>query len=344
MPSGWTNPRRLIAYSAWIAALNSPELSEAELLRFLRKGLVLTQGRVPDSVRILYYRALGEWYARQLNDSDSHRLSRKFACLAADNLNCVDAQGSSRPTDGEPSWSLLLGSDDLYYVKDGWRLVGFDLDEDVLVAGIEAMGVLHWEKAFGDRIEQRRQLFAVPNLIPNPGFEFDGLYEGACIDGYLGSHVYVLPCVSHATHDPYHQRAGSVAVTETGESGYALFSPSFPVEGGRAYIVGGWLCADGGGIAAVGLERVMSASSTGEPAYQFVEWLLWQLPDPDQRTCWRQQAKVVYIAEESGEFRLRLDRRGGSEKQLGRAMFDDMFFFEIPAFEVAGTDQGSNTE
>jgi hypothetical protein len=334
----------LIAYSAWIAAINSPELSGTELLQLLRKGLVLAQGRVPDSVRILYYKALGEWYAGQLNDSDSQRLSRKFTCLAADNLACVDAQGFSRPTDGEPTWSLPLGSDDSYYVKDGWRLVGFDLDEDVLVVGIEVLGVLYWEKAFGDRIEQRRQLFSIPNLIPNPGFEFDGLYEGACIDGYLGSHAYVLPCVSEATHDPYDQRAGRVAVTETGEAGFALFSPSFPVEGGRAYIVGGWLCADGGGVAAVGLERMVSESSTGVPAYQFLEWLLWQLPDPDQQACWRQQAKVVYLAEESGEFRLRLDRRGGPEELLGRAMFDDMFFFEIPDFEVAGTDQGANRE
>jgi len=65
----------------------------------------------------------------------------------------------------------------------GATLLGFDLDQDVLAAGAEALGVLYWQSSEGSvHIEPFRQ----PNLWPNSGsnwIQYRGFWE--CLPGYI---------------------------------------------------------------------------------------------------------------------------------------------------------------
>jgi hypothetical protein len=174
--------------------------------------------------------------------------------LADDRPNCLQLDANPWLKGAVPAWTLPESGNGAYFSDNGWRLVGFDVDEDVLATGVEVRGLLYWERKVDGQVQRRVQPFTAPNLVPNPGFEFKGLFVDACVDGYIGSHAYVLPCVSHAVPDPYSQRPGHMSVTATKDKGYALFSPSFPVHGGHTYITGGWFCADRGAAAIVGRE------------------------------------------------------------------------------------------
>jgi len=331
----WRN-RRAAAYVGWLTGFRLLDAGDYEAaLRRFRRGLVLAPGRVPDSVRLAYYRALGKWYASQPANPESLRLVQKFACLAEDRPDCLDLDSTAWLEGAAPAWSLPASGDSAYFSDDGWRLVGSHLDEDVLVAGVEVRGLLYWEQSAGEQVERRVQPFAAPNLVPNPGFEFEDLFVDACVNGYIDSHAYVLPCISHAVVDPYGQRLGHVAVTESKGFGYALFPSSVPVAGGRPYLLGGWLCADGAAAAGIGREWLTETLPPEERA-DGIQWLISQGNDPKRPFCWAQHTRVVWIPSGAEEFGLRLQRLGGDSDTLGRAMFDDLFFFELPSRLDAG--------
>jgi hypothetical protein len=113
------------------------------------------------------------------------------------------------------AWLLPKSGDDAYFFNDRWRLEGFDPDEDVLVTGVEVHGLLYWGRTVGGQVQRRKQLFAAPNPVPNPGFEFQDLFVDARVDGYVGIYAHVSPFVNHALPDSYNTRPGRVAVIET---------------------------------------------------------------------------------------------------------------------------------
>lgn len=327
----WNAQRRTAAYAGWLAGFRSLDAGDYKAaLRWFRRGLVLAPGRVPGSVRLAYYRALGNWYAAQPPSAENLLLTQKFNCLADDRPDCLNLYANAWLEGAVPAWSLPESGDGAYFSDDGWRLVGFDLDEDVLAAGVEVRGLLYWERIVGGQVERPVQPFAAPNLVPNPGFEFKDLFVDACVDGYIGSHAYVLPCLSHAVPDPYSRRPGCVAVTETRDKGYALFSSSFPVHGGRAYISGGWFCADRGAVAGIGRQWLTETLPPEERA-DGIQWFVFEGSDPKRPLCWAQHARVVWAPSGAEEFLLYLIRLGGKGDPFGRAMFDDLFFFELPS-------------
>ncbi len=326
----WNAQRRAAANFAWLMGFRWLDAeNNSEAVHWFRRGLVLAPGRVPDSVRLSYYRALDNWYAAEPSNAENHLLAQKFNCLADDRPGCLDLDATAWLMGDAPVWSLPESGDGAYSSYDGYRLVGFDLDEDVLVAGVEVHGLLYWERTVGGQVQRQVQPFAAPNLIPNPGFEFKDLFVDACVDGYIGSHAYVLPCVSHAVADPYGQRPGHVAVIESKGSGYALFQSSVGVAGGRPYLLGGWVCADGAAVAGIG-RQWLSEKLPSEERADGIQWLIFKGNDSKQSSCWVQQVRAVWVPSGAEEFRFLLQRLGDESDFPGRAIFDDLFFFGLP--------------
>jgi len=323
---GWNNVRRSAAYASWMAGFRAFSDRNYEMaVRWFQRGLVLAPGRVPEEVRLGYYRALSEWY--RTSDQENLLLAQEYGCLAENRLDCLEFE------DSQPAWQLLdQNGADGDILSEKWHLVGFDLDPNILITGVEVRSRLRWVRMIDGHKQEYLESFAAPNFVPNPGFEFDNLFVDACVDGYIGSHAYVQPCVSRASIDPYGTRPGHVAIIETVHKGYALLSSSFPVKGGSTYVVGGWFCADNGATAALGWDSLTDTASTDCRLSNggSICWLIWQNSTEDQGSCWSRQLQVVKVPTGSPEVRLLLDREGGEGGKPGRAMFDNLFIFELP--------------
>jgi hypothetical protein len=53
-------------------------------------------------------------------------------------------------------------------------------------------------------------------------------------------------------------------------------------------------------------------------------------------SCWQQHLLLTEFSVSVEEIRLRLHREGLLSETIGRAMFDDLFFFEIPTLQLSG--------
>ena len=197
-----TYSHHMIVDMAWLAGLRFAEEGvHAEALQWFRRGLSLAPGRVPEYVRRAYYRTLSKWYAAQPTAPHNSRLAAKFACLANGASDCLRLIVAESPAQDVPSWVAPTSDTGALLSYDGWQLTGFDLDEDILAAGVDVVGVLYWQRDEGEREERRKQPFIAANLVPNPGFEFQDLFLDSCTDGYIGSNAFVEPCVSSFVAD-----------------------------------------------------------------------------------------------------------------------------------------------
>lgn len=319
--AGWSPQRQAAVYSMFLKGIYEQRAGHLDAaLSWFRKGLVLAPGRISDYARQQYYLALVEWYCAQGQDPQSQRLGAKALCLVDSDKDCLDAAH----LDDFENW--LLPSGNPFTTPEGWELVSLEIDRDVLALGVEVWGRLHWQRETLGQLEHISQEVLVPNLAPNPSFEIEASFRDNCVSGYVSSHLYVLPCTSHVVPDPYHDHSGQVAVIETQDDGFALFSSSFPVNSDSLYLVGSRLCADNGADALVGMDWIYINPGKTEAAT--VEWFFRQTTGESKSSCWQQH---LYFVEPSAsaEVCLRLQRQGLSGENMGRAMFEDLFFFEI---------------
>lgn len=324
---GWSPQRQFAIYTMFLNAMHSQNTGDfGEALKWFQRGLVLAPGRIPDYIRQSYYLTVAELYAQQQLSAPSGDLVAKAACLARSDLTCLEAL----PRHGVEKWPLF--EQVALYTEDDWQLTSLEIDRDILALGLDVQGYLHWQRTVGGQLEQLTQSFLVPNLAPNAGFEIDGLFTSNCVSGYVSSHLYVLPCIGKSTKDPYEVLSDRVAIIETPNKGYAITSSTFPVAASAIHIVGARLCADGDADALVGRDRI-SVTQEKTSAVEDVTWFFSQKTQPANASCWQQHVSLVEPSADVTEFRLRLQREGTSTSPVGRAMFDDVFFFQLPAFE-----------
>ncbi len=185
-------------------------------------------------------------------------------------------------------------------VAGGWRLVGYDLDEEALAAGPPLELLLWWEGPAGASAEgegwvkagsrwlQRQQ---VTNLAPNAGFEWgtsaSGLPEGFIYEAYSGG---VLPIgdwaphfqgVTSAAHAAAIERIATVAFERPGRSSTAvelrngsssertfrmgLVGIPVPVDPTLIYLQAGWI-RDSARGAHIG-RACATGPTTSDPSY-----------------------------------------------------------------------------
>jgi hypothetical protein len=321
---GWSNQRQIAVYGMFLNARHEQRAGNLEdSLNWFHKGLVSAPGRVPDYVRKNYYTLLADWYALQTENEQAQRLSVKASCLVDDDLSCLNS-------DNLMDWPLSF--DELFMSDDGWQLMALKIDREILAMGLDVQGWWLWQREVHGQVEQIGEDFLIPNLAPNAGFEIDALFEDNCVSGYVSSHLYVFPCVSYIASDPYNLSSDRVAIIETQNKGFALTSATFPVQANRSYLVGGHLCADGGADALVGRDLI-NITSDGKLEPVSVTWFFSQKTDASTTACWQQHLFFVERSADVEEFRLRLQREGLSTETVGRAMFEDLFFFEMPSIE-----------
>jgi len=330
----WNAQRRSAAYAGWLAGLRAVDAQEYEsAIRWFRRGIVLAPGRVPEEVRLSYYRALSKWRSGQVLSAEAHRRILKYSCLADQRADCLELKDTIHTAKAQTARQLpATSAAGAYLPSAGWRLTALDIDQDVLVAGVEVRGQLHWERIVDEQVESHLEPFIATNLIPNAGFEFDSLFVDACVDGYIDSHAYIQPCASGTPIDPFGSQSGQVAIIETDHSGYALISASFPISAGATYVVGGWFAADDG-AAVVGWDW-LSEGRVADCALsdgRSICWLIWQRTNNDHAFAWSSQLRTIQVPTGIQEARLYLGYLAETGLQPGRAMFDDVFVFELPA-------------
>lgn len=327
----WTYSQQMIVDMAWLAGLRlAAEGAHTQALQWFQRGLSLSPGRVPEDVRRAYYRTLSEWYQAQPVTPRNSRLAAKFACLANGPSDCSKLIMAESPVQDLSGWVAPISDTDAVLSNDGWQLMGFYLDEDILAAGVDVAGLAYWMQGDHGVVQTQRRVFVVPNLAPNPGFEFQGLFNDACVDGYIGSHAFVLPCVSQIEPDPLGQRAGHVAVTQTGKTGYLLIGAPANVKGEEVYIVGAELCSVAGSEAKVGIQFA-SNKTAQQNAYLGLWWPLVGA-GTESPACWSKSARAVLAPPEIATVRMWLGGFGVLDVSREEAMFDNVFLFRLPDF------------
>lgn len=353
--SPWGLRRCLATWGAWTAGLAEAAAGRwEEAVAQYQAGLGLAPGRVPPGIIREYYEAS----ARQILSSDgasaAERLAAaKYLALAGRTTEAaglfsavsddqrLDAQGRSQALDGlawtqaggdtsgrlplwlgeisegTPQWTLAQGSAVLD-VASGRRLIGFDVDSDVMDAGVEVMGVLYWQLSGGD-IE--RQAFRQPDLWPNSGSSWRGV-EGfnQCIPGYTEP-GWVKPCAGHVVPSTdVDSRAGMLGTLYNAPGGGPdsyLSTASVPLHMGSQLIVAGRWRSEGefprGHIARIATNR----------EYESILELS-RLP----AGAWRLLASATKPSIEDSEFFFWIRPRAGVGQ--GELLFDDVFSFEIP--------------
>ncbi len=161
---GWNSWRRSASFSAWLEGFRALDQKNYQMAVFwFRRGLVVAPGRVPEDVRLGYYRALSEWY--QSSEGKDPRLAKKFGCLADNRPDCTLPSDDAGQGKRLKAWKLPdLGGTEGYLSSNGWQLVGFDLDQDILDAGVEVQGYLHWERTVDGQHTGICGTFCLPQL------------------------------------------------------------------------------------------------------------------------------------------------------------------------------------
>jgi hypothetical protein len=324
----WNYTRDTIVKMAWLAALEAKENGHyADSLTWFRRGVSLAPGRVPREVRLAYYETLS-MYLSESSYSEDRSLADKYLCLGKGGDYCSQ-DGEDENAAGEvfpPQWNITSLDGVTLRLENSDRLIGLDLDQEILAAGVDVAGVLYWQGEQEGESEVKRQRFVTPNLAVNSEFEFRGLFRDSCVDGYIGSHAYVLPCVSRISQDPQSERRGPVANTQTTEGGYLLVAASAPAVGGQYYVFGASLCSLDGASAKVGLQLTSEVQAKENP-YAGLSWA-----DPyvalGQRECWQRTARVSKAPENIDIARVWLGGFG-IEGLHGEAEFDSVFLFEL---------------
>lgn len=328
----WNYPREMIVEMAWLAARQLTEAEEySESLRWFQRGISLAPGRIPNEFRSIYYHTLSLWYSAQPDTPMSNRLAEKFECLADNDALCLESSSTTMSAQELPDWIVVESSRDNSISEGGWLLWGLDLDEHVIEAGIDVAGTLYWLTERAGTEEIRRQPFIAPNLAPNAGFEFRNLFAGACVDGYVGSHAFVLPCVSQVVLDETEQRPGHIATTATLGTGYLLIAASAKADSGHTYVFGTQSRMTAGTEARLGLQFT-SKQAARENAYGGLQWLA-----NDQNTAgqerWTRHTGVATAPRNTEATRIWLGGFGDGSASASEVAFDTVFLFDLTTLD-----------
>ena len=137
--------------------------------------------------------------------------------------------------------------------SSGATLTGFDLDHDVLDAGVEVIGVLYRKRSDGQTVAQR---FRQPDLWPNSGNTWLSLDSfTTCLPGYAEP-VWVSPCAGQMVMSDSIGVQSPVGRVVSPHGQYADRSPdqipdafittaTFPVSKNRFVVYGGWWKKEG---------------------------------------------------------------------------------------------------
>lgn len=328
----WSYSRQMLVDTAWLVG-NEYHAREqhSEALHWFQRGLSLAPGRVPQDVRLAYYQSLSAWYFEQPETPENNILATKFACLAEGDQECLSTVLAEKPMRELPHWHIAAADFGILSAKNDLQLVGFDLDEDIIGAGADVAGYIYWRKGRHNVVQTESQLFVVPNLAPNPGFEFQDLYNDACVDGYIGSHAFVSRCVSGVEADPLKQRDSNVVTTQTAETGYLLIGSPAKAESGQLYVVGAQLCSLAGANTRIGIQFTSDSDSIiMQNAYSGLWWPL-TAPSVGGEACWSPLARVVLAPTDVDTVRVWLGGFGESKLDTlqTQAMFDNVFVFDL---------------
>jgi hypothetical protein len=225
----------------------------------------------------------------------------------------------------QPGWTLNTG--DVKTANDaGAVLIGWDLDQHVLEAGVEVLGRLYWRGADGSiQAGPLRE----PNLWPNSGnswLALEGFWE--CLPGYEEPD-WIPPCASQAAAgvraDGTANVYGRIVVPDDPGPDTLLTSASVPLPAGRPIVTGGaWRAS--GWFPRGHMSRLYMS---GEPArYYDVLLGLDDLP-PEE---WVRRAIVGAALPADYDFQGWIRPR--NEVGAGVLEFDDVFNFALPAFQT----------
>ena len=305
----WDVNRCNQTWAAWTTALLRAEQGRwDEAVAAYQIGLGLAPGRTPPAIVQEYYRALSQ--ATQV----APQAAAHYLTLAE------DAQATAPLAADASHWILSQGA---AIERDGYRLLGLDMDQAVLDAGAEVVAMLYWQDAAGHSVQQ---VLRAANLWPNSGNTWRAAGRfWPCLPGY-SEPGWLSACASHSSdatdaanpvglirHDPQ-QSADSYIVTA-----------SAPVQAGVDLVVGGrWLMAGDFPAAQV-------AAQSADNRYGVLLDLS-SLP----RQQWQAVAGSAGHAATAQEMVWWLRPRSGVGE--GDFLFDDVFLFAIPPdWQVAAT-------
>ena len=230
---------------------------------------------------------------------------------------CVDVLAPSQ----SPEWQLAPNKA-LTDGNHGAALIGFDLDHDVLDAGVEVIGTLYWRSPDGSI---KPQHFRQPDLWPNSGNSWLPLGEiWACLPGYIEP-SWVTPCASRVVTETLagHMPLMVGYLYEPPGDGPDSFitTPTMPVPAGQWLVYGGYWRIDGDfprphvarnilGVLAPNHYEVVLGLSGGRSG----QW----------------QKHVTVVPPESTEVEVDDWLRPRSGQGSGEVWFDDVFSFALP--------------
>jgi hypothetical protein len=221
--------------------------------------------------------------------------------------------------DVSPGWTVNQGPP-VIDPGSGAELTGFDLDQDVLDAGGEVMGVLHWRTPEGAMVKQS---FRQPNLWVNSGTSWLAWPGVApCIPGYIEP-AWVTPCageVAATTDDPATRNPVATLFNAPGDHPDSYVSTaSLPLNAGRWVVYGGRWRSEG----QFPRGHVSRESSDGK--YEIVLGLS-DLPPG----AWHPVVAAAMPLAEGDEYSAWIRPRVGVGE--GTLWFDDVFSFELPVY------------
>lgn len=238
-------------------------------------------------------------------------------CLA------TDGRGFTPQPGWTPEW-VLPASQPVTNPATAERLMGFDLDPDVLEAGGEVLGTLYWQRTDGRMVAQD---FRGPNLWPNSGNSWLRL-EGfsTCLPGY-SEPPWVSPCASDVSHDSLQTQipnpVGQIHVPTAKGPDTFIGTASVTIPLGRPMVYGGRWRVDGD------LPQAHLARYGGDKrdlrAYYETVLNLRDLPQGE----WQSRAGVTPALSWEQEFEGWI--RPETDVGYGDLKFDELFGFVLPA-------------
>ncbi len=157
----------------------------------------------------------------------------------------------------------LAGLSPDYLVTNGsvnnWRIVGFDVDEDILVTGASLPFCIYWTRdtpitttaKYGQYIlnDFLIECKDIVNLAPNAGFEWDNAEAIGFPVGYYPKDLYQAPETNHvvSTDDRDGQRTQVLILhNDLVNRRTGVFSYDIPVTPGASFLMGGRIRSEGG--------------------------------------------------------------------------------------------------
>jgi hypothetical protein len=234
---------------------------------------------------------------------------------------CAPGEGFGPPDGWAPEWPLPA-EEAMVDATAGERLVGFDLDRDVLEAGAEVLGTMYWQRPDGwVSVEGFRQ----PNLWPNSGNSWLRL-EGfsTCLVGYTEP-PWVSPCASGdvlTETDPGGRNViGRIHVPTAQGVHTFIMTVGIPTSGGQAQVYGGRWRVEGDFPAA----RVVRRYVSGEPPLYLEPVLSLHTEDSENL-----QRLVSVAPPLSADYEFSSWVRPEASEGGGDLLFDDVFSFVLP--------------